>query len=106
MKNWNLIAQRFKTLLQAVYGERLERVVVFGSYARDEQRPDSDLDVLVVLKDEYLSAFDEIDRITEATFELILETGVDISYHPMTKSQFEKGQSPLLFFIRKEGIAV
>lgn len=98
MKNWSPIIRRFKILLQALYGERLERVVVFGSYARNEQRADSDLDVLVVLNNEHVSAFAEIDRITEATFELILETGVDISYHPMTKTQFEKGQSPLLFF--------
>ncbi len=102
----NTIAERFKTLLQALYGGRLERVVVYGSYARQQQRPDSDLDVLVVLNDEAISAFAEIDRITEATFELILETGVDISYYPVMKTQFENGRSPLLFFVRKEGIIV
>ena len=32
-------------------GERIERVVLFGSYARGDARADSDYDVLVFLND-------------------------------------------------------
>ncbi|MEM9005420.1 MAG: nucleotidyltransferase domain-containing protein, partial [Cyanobacteria bacterium P01_F01_bin.86] len=38
--------------LKAIYGERLYKMLLFGSYARGEARPDSDIDVLVVLKGE------------------------------------------------------
>lgn len=45
----NLLIQ-LRDTLQAFYRERLHRVMLFGSYARGEARPDSDMDILVVLK--------------------------------------------------------
>ena len=40
-----------KTGLQAIYGERLRGIYLYGSYARDEADEESDVDVLVVLDD-------------------------------------------------------
>src|SRR5437870_387499 len=42
---------RFRAALDALYGDRLERVVLFGSRARGDAREDSDYDVAVFLKD-------------------------------------------------------
>jgi predicted nucleotidyltransferase len=44
------VPTRFRAALDKVYGERIERVVLFGSRARGDARPDSDYDVLVFLK--------------------------------------------------------
>lgn len=44
------ILTRFRAALDAHYGERIERVVLFGSRARGDARPDSDYDVAVFLK--------------------------------------------------------
>jgi predicted nucleotidyltransferase len=55
------LAQRLREHLpelRARYG--LESVALFGSYVRNEQRPDSDLDVLVVLS-RTLSLFDRVE---------------------------------------------
>ena len=38
-----------KSRLQAVYGDRLRGVVLYGSEARGEATPDSDVDILVLL---------------------------------------------------------
>jgi uncharacterized protein len=46
----NPVLRRFRTELEAIYGDRLERVVVFGSPARGEARPNSDYDVAVFIK--------------------------------------------------------
>ena len=40
------ILTRFRTALSQVYGDRLERVVLYGSRARGDHRPDSDYDIL------------------------------------------------------------
>jgi predicted nucleotidyltransferase len=45
------ILKRFRAALDALYGGRLERVVLFGSRARGEARQDSDYDVAVFLRD-------------------------------------------------------
>ena len=37
------ILQRFRAALDALYGDRIERVVLFGSRARGEAREDSGL---------------------------------------------------------------
>jgi len=45
------VLQRFRTTLGDIFGDRIERVVLFGSRARGKVRDDSDYDVGVFLKD-------------------------------------------------------
>ncbi len=45
------LLKQFRAALDEMYGARLERIVLFGSRARGEARPDSDYDVAVFLKD-------------------------------------------------------
>jgi predicted nucleotidyltransferase len=42
---------RFRAALSELYGDRIERVVLFGSRARGDAKPDSDYDVAVFLRD-------------------------------------------------------
>ncbi|MBF0563487.1 MAG: nucleotidyltransferase domain-containing protein, partial [Alphaproteobacteria bacterium] len=50
MTNADPILTRFRAALDEIYGERIERVVLFGSRARGDARSDSDYDVAVFLK--------------------------------------------------------
>ena len=43
--------KRFRDALDALYGDRIERVVLFGSRARGDAHEDSDYDIAVFLKD-------------------------------------------------------
>ncbi len=45
------VLARLRTPLDARYGDRLERAVLFGSRARGDARPDFDFDVAVGLRD-------------------------------------------------------
>ncbi|MFC7334414.1 nucleotidyltransferase domain-containing protein [Rhodocista pekingensis] len=44
------ILDELKAGLVELYGDRLDRVILYGSQARGDARPDSDIDVLVVLR--------------------------------------------------------
>jgi predicted nucleotidyltransferase len=57
-----------------MYGERLERVVLFGSRARDDAREDSDYDVAVFLKD-LTDRWPELDRLADLSTDILDETG-------------------------------
>ena len=45
------ILKRFRAALGEIYGDRLERVVLFGSRARGDAMEDSDYDVAVFIKE-------------------------------------------------------
>ncbi len=42
--------QKLKQSLEQVYGSRLVRFIIFGSYARSEASEESDIDVFITLK--------------------------------------------------------
>jgi predicted nucleotidyltransferase len=45
------VMRRIKAGLEEIYGPRLAGIVLYGSRARGDNRPDSDIDILVLVKD-------------------------------------------------------
>ncbi len=95
------VLARLRHDLAERYGDRIERVVLFGSRARDTARPDSDYDVAVFLKDPG-TLTDEIGRLAEITTEILLDTGVVISAKPFRAGAWRE-RTPLMHEIRREG---
>ncbi len=99
------ILAELRRRLEALYGERLRGLFLFGSYVRGEAEPGSDLDVLVVL-DEVESYWDELERGGHITADLSLEHDLTISRILMSEAQWSGGDTPLLRSIRREGRSV
>ena len=59
------VLARFRRALDEMYGNQLDRVVLFGSRARGDARPDSDYDVAVFLKS-LPDRWAELDRLIGA----------------------------------------
>lgn len=91
--------------LQAEYGDRLVKLIVFGSAARGEAHLDSDIDVLVVLKGPIRPGV-EIARVGKLKTELCLRHGRVVSCVFMELERFLHRNGPLLRNIRREGVAV
>ena len=72
------IVAELRKKLEKLYGGRIVRLVLFGSYARGEDVSGSDIDILVVLKGT-VKAGEEIARTGGITAELSLEKNVVIS---------------------------
>ncbi|MBN2321897.1 MAG: nucleotidyltransferase domain-containing protein [Acidobacteria bacterium] len=62
-RNVEDLVQEFRDELESSVGSNLEQVILYGSRARGDEDPDSDLDVLVVLRDSSQSERETIHRI-------------------------------------------
>lgn len=100
------LVQAVKTGLQMLYGQRLAKLILFGSYARGDQHPESDIDFLVVLKDAELKTGAELRFMNHILLDLELQFDARISAHPTTLGRFYA--SDYLFYqnVRREGIEI
>ena len=96
------VLRRFRAALDALYGDRIERVVLFGSRARGDAREDSDYDVAVFLKG-LADRWPEIDRIIPLVTEILYEDGAFIHAMPHRAGSYEDRTS-LMREIRREGV--
>jgi predicted nucleotidyltransferase len=92
-----------KRELKLIYGNQLLGVYLFGSYARGEQDPESDLDILIVLRD-YDSYSAEVKRTGRLISRLSLEHGISISRKFIRQMDWKKGDSLLIRNIRDEAM--
>jgi predicted nucleotidyltransferase len=94
----------FRRALEDIYGDRLERVILFGSRARGEARPDSDYDVAVFLKS-MVDRWQELDRLADLSLNFADKAGSIINALPYLSAVYQE-RSPLMAAIRQEGIEV
>ena len=97
------VLRRLRQALEAEYGPRLERAVLFGSRARGDAGPDSDYDVAVFLTDmpDRWAEFDRLDALQQALRD---ETGAFIEVIPRAAAAAAAERSPLMHEIRRDGI--
>ncbi len=96
------ILKRFRDALDEMYGERIERVVLFGSRARGDARKDSDYDVAVFLRG-MADRFAEMDRLADLSTDFLDETGEFIHAMPYRAGTYDERTS-LMREIRREGV--
>ncbi len=91
--------------MQALYGERLDSVILFGSQARGDAHQDSDIDVLVVLRGQ-VDPSKEIKCTSKFVAQLCLENNVVISRVFIAKDSYDSETSPFFLSVRREGITL
>ena len=96
------ILKRFRAALDEIYGDRLERVVLYGSRARGDAREDSDYDVAVFLKG-FTDRWQEVDRLIPVVTDIIDDTGAVIHAMPYRAGAYDDRTS-LMHEIRREGV--
>jgi hypothetical protein len=89
--------------LRALFGSRLERVLVFGSSARADADDESDLDLLVVL-DDMASSWAERPNMEELLWRHSLESGIVVSALPVRARDLEPPRRPFLARALADGI--
>lgn len=94
--------------LRAIYGDKLVRVTLFGSYARGDFTEESDIDILVVVDLDDAG----LNRLRKAMVHLTFETNLahDVDIEPVVLSQQEYRQwssaHPLLKDAQRDGVSL
>lgn len=99
------ILSKLRRRLERLYGPNLVSLRLYGSQARGEGVPGSDIDVLVVLRT-LASPAEEIHRTSQIVAGLSLEHDVVISCAFISQNQLLTEQSPFLMNVQREGIVV
>jgi len=91
--------------LRDLFGERLREVRMFGSSARGDEDPESDLDLLVVLTGPRDSWADHA-RMDDVLWRHTLQSGIVVSAMPVSVADVASPAKPALRRALDEGIAV
>ncbi|MBI4802082.1 MAG: nucleotidyltransferase domain-containing protein [Elusimicrobia bacterium] len=93
--------------LRELYGANLSRVILYGSKARGDATEDSDVDVMVMLRD-YRDWNAEFDKVSELVNAVMEDYNYDllISFVIKKEEDYSAGLTPLLLNVRKEGVSL
>jgi hypothetical protein len=91
--------------LRRLYGERLRSVLLFGSWARGDAHPESDIDVLVVL-DHVESVWDELRRMDPVLWRHSFDNDTVVTALPVAEDDVEEQRRPVLVRAQAEGLLV
>lgn len=98
-----VLLRRLKEALSEAFASRLRGVVLYGSQARGDAGPDSDIDVLVLLEGPVEFGTD-LDTSIHAIYPLILELERPIHALPVNHEDYRTGLIPLYHEAQQEGL--
>jgi predicted nucleotidyltransferase len=100
------IIEEFKRRVEQGFPGELVRLIIFGSKVRGEATPESDVDLLAVIRSENWRLGDEIRGVGYA---LELEHGVVLSIQVISRNHYERLRASGTQFshvLEKEGVVV
>lgn len=102
------VLEKVKGASCQLYGEKLNKIILYGSYARGDFTEESDVDIMIVLNCDA----EEVKKLRSLTAEMAsdisLESEVFLSILLREKSHFEKGRMFVPFYrnVESEGITI
>lgn len=94
--------------VKKIYGSHLQKVILFGSYARGDFMADSDVDIMILLDmtDLDLKAYSR--QLSYMTYDFNLDNNLDIKPIVKSETHFERWVTNYPFYanINKEGVVL
>lgn len=105
LPNLDIICKRMANTYRCVYGDDIEAIFLYGSYARGDFDEDSDLDFVAIVKGERVNLQQKLNYILDDSVKMDLEYNVISSPNVIPQDEFYKYQNELPYYrnIYKEG---
>lgn len=98
--------EQYITELKKIYGSHLQRIILYGSYARGDFGQNSDIDIMILLdmSDLDLKAYGQ--NLSYMTYDFNLDNDLDIKPIAKSEAHFRKWVENYPFYasIQKEGV--
>jgi len=98
------ILKELKVDVTDALGDKFADMILFGSYSREDFSEYSDVDVLILVRDELSK--DENEKIDELVAEYSLKDDIAISCIIYPLKIFEEYSTPFLLNVKEEGIRI
>ncbi len=106
--NVNEEIQKFINEVKKILGDRLKKVILYGSYARGDYNKKSDVDIMILTDLSFEEIEEYRDKISDAAFEIELKTGIILS--PVVKNiekyNVRRKFVPFYKNVEKEGVVL
>ncbi len=100
------LLEKYVEVVSKIYGKYLKSVILYGSYARGDFRPDSDIDIMILvgLESEEVERYEK--QLSWATYDFNEEHDIDIKPIVKSDSHFKKWQEVYPFYmnVEREGV--
>ena len=103
-----LAVSQFSRELKRMLGERLVRVVLYGSYARGDYDNQSDIDIAAIVKGSRLDLQNKLKAVWDISADIGLENDVVVSPTVIPYDEFEEYKEKLPYYrnIAREGMQI
>lgn len=102
------IASQLVDVYRNIYGDDIVEILLYGSYARNEETDQSDVDIVAIVKGNRLDLQKKLKIVWDISADIGLENDVVVSPTVVPFDEFEKYREILPYYmnIEKEGIKV
>lgn len=98
------IIKEAKSSLKKILKKELKKIILFGSYSREDYNEESDIDIVILLDNKDLNK--DRNKYKEAIYDICLKYDKVISVIPYNYNDYLSKRTPLIINIKNEGIII
>lgn len=104
----NIILRKLTAIYQKTYGDSIDQILLYGSYARGDNEEDSDIDVVAIVHGSREDLQSQLRKVWEYSSELELEHGTILSPTVIPYEEYVKYKDDLPYYrnIAREGVVI
>ena len=98
----------YRTEVENVTESKVKKVILYGSYARGDFRPDSDIDVMILVDTDRAGVSPLEKKICDVTYDFNDEHGTDIMPVVQSNAHFDYWKKADMFYrnVEKDGVVI